>query len=355
MSAAPSLVTPALAADTEVTDAPGRAAWDAYVDAHPQATIYHLWAWRDVFERAFGHQGLYLAATRDGRIVGVLPVVSFTSRLFGRFMVSLPFVNYGGVLADDDEAARALLDRATRRASDAGASHLELRHRGRIFSDLPAKQHKVGMLMPLNQTEDAAWTGLDRKVRNQIRKAERSELTSESGGAELLPDFYAVFAHNMRDLGTPVYGSAFFDEIFRQCGDRARVFVVRHQGRAVSAGISLEFRDTIEVPWAGSLAEHRPRCPNHLLYWSVIRHAVASGLRTLDFGRSTPDEGTYHFKRQWGAVAQPLNWEYRLVGRSTLPDQSPHNPRFGPAIAMWKRLPLGVTRLIGPRIVRSIP
>jgi len=343
------------AADAEVIETPSRGAWDAYVHAHPEATTYHLWAWLDVFERAFGHESLYFAATREGRIVGVLPVVYFTSRLFGRFMVSLPFVNYGGVLADDDEAARALLDRATRRASSVGASHLELRHRGRLFGDLPAKQHKMAMLMPLDGTEAAVWTGLDRKVRNQIRKAERSDLTSESGGAELLSDFYAVFAHNMRDLGTPVYGPAFFAEIFRQCADQARVFVVRHQARPVAAGISLTFRDTIEVPWAASLADYRPRCPNNLLYWSVIRHAVVSGCKTLDFGRSTPDEGTYQFKRQWGAIAQPLHWEYQLVGRSTLPDQSPRNPRFGPAIAMWKRLPVGVTRLIGPHIVRSIP
>jgi FemAB-related protein (PEP-CTERM system-associated) len=339
----------------EIHAAVDAAAWDTYVNRHPEATIYQLWMWRDVFERAFGHRCIYLTATRAGRTVGVLPLVLFTSRLFGRFMVSLPFVNYGGLLADDADIAAALTGEAARYAGEARASHVELRHRRRMLDGLPVKQHKVAMVMPLAPTADAVWAGLDRKVRNQIRKAEKSGLTATSGGAELLADFYAVFAHNMRDLGTPVYTPAFFAEVFRRCADRARVYLVRDQRRVVAAGISLQFRNGIEVPWAASLASYRPTCPNHLLYWSVIRAAVASGSTALDFGRSTPDEGTFHFKRQWGAVAQPLYWEYLLLTRSTLPDHSPRNPRFMPAIAIWKRLPVSVTRWLGPHIVRSIP
>ena len=346
---------PAAAGAVVVDEAAHGGAWDAYVRAHPDATLYHQWAWRETFERAFGHRSLYLMARRDGQVAGVLPLVLLASRLFGRFMVSLPFVNYGGVLADDPEVEAALLEAASAHAAALGASHIELRHRTRRFDALPAKQHKVAMLMRLEASEAAAWAALDRKVRNQVRKAERSELTAGHGGAELLPDFYDVFARNMRDLGTPVYGRAFFEEVLAGFADAARVFVVRHGTRPVAAAVSLTHGDTIEVPWAGSLTEYRPRCPNNLLYWSVITCAVRDGLRVLDFGRSTPGEGTYHFKRQWGAVAEPLWWEYRLLDRTTLPDQSPRNPRYRTAIAVWKRLPLGVTRRLGPHIVRSIP
>ena len=52
------------------------------------------------------------------------------------------------------------------------------------------------------------WEVIDRKVRNQIRKAEKSALTVERGGAELVGEFYTVFTRNMRDLGTPVYSRA---------------------------------------------------------------------------------------------------------------------------------------------------
>ena len=329
--------------------------WDAFVTTHPDATGYHLWAWRRVFEQAFGHETCYLAARRDGEVVGVLPLVSFRSWLFGRFMVSLPFVNYGGVLTLDPRATTALIDAARRAASERGCRHLELRHRSRQLPDLPVKQHKVAMTLALETDATRAWEKLDRKVRNQVRKAQKSELASAVGGAELLDEFYQIFAVNMRDLGTPVYSRAFFEQVLREFPDAARVHVVRKGATPVAAGITFAHRRTIEVPWASSLKTYRALCPNNLLYWSIIEHAVAGGFETLDFGRSTPNEGTYDFKRQWGAVPSPLFWEYALVSAESMPDQSPANPKFKSAIELWKRLPVPVATAIGPHIVRSIP
>lgn len=330
-------------------------AWDEYVARMPAASAYHFWRWRAVFEQAFGHETRYLAATRGTAIAGVLPLVLFRSVVFGRFIVSLPFVNYGGIVADDREAADALVAETDRIARAGGYEHVELRHRERARQDLVAKQHKVAMIMPLAPTSAAAWDGLDRKVRNQIRKAQKSGLTAAAGDAGRLDDFYGIFARNMRDLGTPVYGRVFFERVLQACGDRAAVFVVERDGAPAAAAIALWHRSTIEVPWASSLGEFRSLCPNHMLYWSIIEWAIDRGFSHLDFGRSTPNEGTYHFKRQWGAVAAPMHWEYQLLRRSALPDQSPKNPKFRAAIEAWKRCPLWLTNALGPHIVRSIP
>lgn len=329
--------------------------WDAYVDAHPEATAYHPWRWRRVFETGFGHRAVYLAARSNRRVVGVLPLVCFNSWLFGRFVVSLPFVNYGGVLADDLAGAQTLLEQATAVAAKLEASHLELRHRSRQFAALPAKYHKVAMQLTLAPDARTMWDRFDGKVRNQIRKAEKSGLTASSGGRELLDEFYPVFASNMRDLGTPVYGRRFFAAILDELPDSTRIVLVRAGARCVAGAVTVAFRQTLEVPWAASLWAYRTSCPNNLLYWTIIQEATAAGLRSLDFGRSTPDGGTFRFKRQWGAQPAPLCWEYGLLARTGVPDQSPANPKFRTAIALWKRLPLRVTTLLGPRIVRSIP
>jgi FemAB-related protein (PEP-CTERM system-associated) len=331
------------------------AAWTCYVEAHAQATAYHLWGWRTVFERAFGHEAWYLVAHEDGRFVGVLPLVAFRNRWFGRFLVSLPFVNYGGLLVDRPEAAEALVDAAVALARQARMSHVELRHRTRRLPDLPVKQHKVAMVLTFEQAADRMWEALDRKVRNQIRKAEKSGLTASVGGAERLEDFYRVFARNMRDLGTPVYPRRFFAETLAQFPERSAIVSVALNGQTIAAGLTLMFRDTVEVPSASSLRDHRPLCPNHLMYWTVIERAIGAGLRKLDFGRSTPDEGTYHFKQQWGAEASPLAWEYCLIGRAGLPDRSPANSRFHTAIEAWRRLPLAFANVLGPQVVRFLP
>jgi FemAB-related protein (PEP-CTERM system-associated) len=329
--------------------------WDRFVESHSNASVYHLWDWRRVFEEAFRHRTEYLAAIRNGDIAGVLPLVIFDSWAFGRFAVSLPFVNYGGVLARDEQAARALLDHATQLARRRGWSHVELRHRAPVFSELPAKRHKVAMELTLPATKETAWGALDRKVRNQIRKAQKSGLVADIGGSELLDTFYDIFARNMRDLGTPVYPAGFFSGPLRQFPDRIRIVVVRKGNQPVAAAFTSRFRNTIEVPSASSLREFRPLCPNHLLYWTIIEHAIEQGLRVLDFGRSTPGEGTFAFKQQWGAQGDPLCWEYRLFSGASLPDRSPANQKFAPAIALWKRLPVGLATFIGPQIVRSLP
>jgi FemAB-related protein (PEP-CTERM system-associated) len=223
-----------------------------------------------------------------------------------------------------------------------------------MFPDLPCRQHKVTLLLRLPEA-GACWSSLDKKVRNQIRKAEKSGLTAHSGGAELLEEFYTVFARNMRDLGTPVYGRAVFEQILRTFPDSARLHVVRLGRTPVAGGLTVRGRARLEIPWASSVRDYNSLCPNHLLYWHAIQHAIATGCDVFDFGRSTPGEGTFKFKEQWGAQPVPLHWEYLLNGTDQIPDTNPDNPKYARLVETWKRLPVWLATTVGPHIVRCIP
>jgi FemAB-related protein (PEP-CTERM system-associated) len=331
------------------------AAWNAYVSRHPLATADHLWGWRPIFEEVFGQRCEYLTAERQGSIVGVLPLVLFSSRLFGRFAVSVPYLNYGGLLADDDGAARALVGRATEAARSFGASHVELRHGARRLADLPYRQHKIGLMLDLPPTADLLWQKIDRKIRNQVRKAQKENLTVTTGGPELIDAFYAIFARNMRDLGTPVYSKQLFAAALRQFGPAADVTVVKQGEKPLAGAIAIAFRGTRLVPWASSLREFRHLCPNMLLYWELLRTSVERGAGVFDFGRSSPGGGTHQFKLQWGAREEPLHWEYVMLRGGEPPNQGPSNPKFAAAIAAWKRMPMWAANVCGPRLARHLP
>jgi FemAB-related protein (PEP-CTERM system-associated) len=352
MTSAPSLRT---ASHIAVRDDVPADACDAYVTRHPGASAYHRPLWLDVVRRAFGHETRMLVADSDRGIAGVLPLVFFRSPVFGRFAVSMPFFNYGGVLADSPEAEAALVERAIADTREAGGGHLELRHTRQRFPALTPRRHKVAMHLALAASPDAQWQALDRKLRNQVRKAEKSGLETVVGGRELLDDFYAVFCRNMRDLGTPVYSKAFFNEVLRGVATDGHVFVVRQDRQPIAASITHVYRGTMEVPWASAIRDFNPLCANVLLYWEMLKHATSAGLQTFDFGRSSPDAGTFHFKRQWGAVSQPLVWEYWNASPGEARDLSPSNSQFGLAIRVWQRLPVSVASLIGPHVVRNIP
>lgn len=330
------------------------AEWDAFVAAHPDGTVEHLWAWHDVFARVFRPRPAYLIARRDRAVTGVLPVVLVRSAIIGRAAISLPFFHYAGIVAGAAPSARALLDAATQRAAEFGARYLELRHRRRQFDNLPVRSNKVGVALDLPLRAEVLWTGLDRKVRNQVRKAQKDELSVSAGDGALLPEFYQVFARNMRDLGTPVFPRALFTETLRQFPERARVFLVRRGSRCIAGGIALRLGDTVLVPWASALKEFRPLCGNMLLYWSMLEWSVEIGARTFDFGRSSPGGGTHAFKLQWGAQQQPLYTEYGLVADEHVPSTGADSPQFRRATAAWRHRPVGLANLLGPAVIRHV-
>lgn len=344
------------ASDLEVREDANHMQWDAYVEGRPDASAYHHRGWPDLIGRAFGHEVRPLACLTGGRITGVLPLVVMRSRLFGTFVVSLPFLNAGGVLADDERSAGVLLNTAVGIARDRRADYLELRHTTRHFTLLTERRHRVAMTLPLLDSTDRQWLALDRKIRNLVRKAEKSSLTARDGGIELVPDFYRVFSRNMRDLGTPVFGRTLFEEVLRTFPENSRVVCVYCGDQPVAASIVHWRRTWMEVPWASTLREFNAMAANMLLYWRMLQLAIDRGCSRFEFGRCAPGEGTFQFKKQWGAEPSPLVWEYWMSGgRPAKFDLHSDDSSYGRAAAVWRRLPMSVSNLLGPRIVRGIP
>jgi FemAB-related protein (PEP-CTERM system-associated) len=333
--------------------------WDHYVNLTAGSNLYHLYGWRTIIEETFGHRTHYLSARESSStLVGVLPLIQLRSRMFGNMLVSLPFFNYGGICAEADEARHALLDSAITLARQERVDFIEIRHDddGQPWQrDLAKKAAKVSMRLCLPASADELWKSLGSKLRNQVQRPRKEGMTAVVGGEDLLDGFYEVFSANMRDLGTPVYPKRFFRNILRQFPSRTWIVSVYSGHTVVASGLIVAFRDRIEIPWASSLRRFNRFSPNMLLYWTCLEFACTQGYRLFDFGRSTPNESTYRFKEQWGAKPHPLYWYYWLPDGRPIPQVNPRNPKYRSAIAVWQHLPVSLTRLIGPAIVKYIP
>jgi serine/alanine adding enzyme len=312
--------------------------------------------WLTALCRGLHHKPYLLVARQDDRCVGMLPLALIKSRLFGRFLVSLPYVNSAGVVAEEEDVARALVDRAVELADELDVRYLELRHERPI--DHPALgttlSAKVHMRLPLPGSADELWKSFKPKVRNQVRKAEKLGLNVHWNGPELLSEFYAVFARNMRDLGTPVFGRRLFASILAEFSEEAELGVVRLGRRPVAAGLLVHGNGVTSVPSASSLREYNATNANMLIYWHMLQRAIERGQKVFDFGRSSLDSSTYRFKKQWGAQPEPAVWQY-YVRKGTVGEMRIESGKYDRLIRLWRRLPVGVTRLIGPAIVRGIP
>jgi FemAB-related protein (PEP-CTERM system-associated) len=329
---------------------------EAYVRRVPLVPLSRFPAWLSVLAEGLRHTAYCIEAVEDDRTCGMLPLADVRSLLFGRFLVSLPYLNSAGVLADNPAVACRLIDRAVALADELKVRYLELRHEQPVEHPALGERMtgKVHMRLALPARADQLWEGLPGKVRNQVRKGQKCGLTVAWGGVELLADFYAVFSRNMRDLGTPVYGRGLFASILHNFPERAEFCVVRADGRPAAAALLLHGDGVTEVPSASSLREYNPTCANMLMYWHLLERAVRRGQTVFDFGRSSVESNTFRFKEQWGAQASPATWQYYLR-QGSIAAVRPDNPRYGRIIRLWQRLPVALTRLLGPAIVRGIP
>jgi len=209
---------------------------------------------------------------------------------------------------------------------------------------------KVLMRRPLSMTSDNLWKELSPKVRNQVRKAKKHGLTTERGGSELVGEFYRVYSHNMRDLGSPAHSFKFFEKLMSALGDRACIYCTRLDRNVVGAG-------SMDIPWASSLRAYNRLCVNHALYWHILSDACASGYQWFHFGRSSAGSGQHKFKKQWGAVEAPLVWLHYVQDSVRPKNDNPAavRERFGLAQRVWTKLPLGLSQRLGPYVIRHTP
>ncbi len=337
---------------TVLVNALSREEWDGFVNECRDSTLAHLYGWKDVIKKSYGHDGYYLSVTDGRKTVGVLPLISVRSRLFANELVSMPYLDYGGVLVrdgvDDREGiARSLLQKALQLSWELGVNNINIRQLAPLDTDWEERLEKVTMLFEMVEDEDRLLRSLPSERRNRIRKAMRNGLSTEVTGRDGLDEFYEIFVQNMRDLGSPVHSKEFIACILDEFPDSTRVFIVRQDAKAIGSAIAFFHKDTVSVPWVSSLRSHFSLYPNIALYWEIMKYARARGISCFDFGRSTVGSGTFEFKRRWGASSRQIYWYDSSAGGRSAATAAQRHSRM---IEIWKRIPVPVTRVLGPML-----
>jgi serine/alanine adding enzyme len=325
-------------------------AWSTLIGQTGNANVAQSPRWYTAIQRAYGHTPIYLQAENNEGQMAILPSFLVRSRLFGTVVTSMPFLDAGGPCSSSPVLSRTLLACLSEEAAHHGARLIELRCTVPVDLPVAATSDKMNLFLQLPKDPGRLWSQLDAKVRNQVRKAERSGLSVEFGQSESLDDFYETFACNMRDLGSPVHSRRFFQAILDAFGDQARIALVRKCKQPIGGLIALAFKDSLIVPWASSLRQYLSLCPNMLLYWETLRSACIEGFQRFDFGRSSRNSGTYRFKRQWGALEEPLFWYAIPIGAYPRRRLSSADPKGALLARLWRYLPLHVTRSLGPHV-----
>ena len=295
-----------IAADVAVTaldlsdPAQARAA-EEFVAGRPDATPFHRPAWLRAIERATGNRAYMLAAVASsGQIRGLLPLTYMKSRLFGSALVSAGFAVDGGILADDSRAIQALGNAAQGLAREWGAGSIEMRGGPAPSAEWTLHEGShLGFVRPIAADDEAELLAIPRKHRAELRKAlANPALRVEAGRTQaLIRDHYRVYSESVRNLGTPVFPARLFREVLDQFGKQADILAIYDGDRPVSAVLTLYHADRVMPFWGGGISDARRLRSNELMYYRLMGHGRAVGMRLFDFGRSKTGSGQAAWKK----------------------------------------------------------
>jgi FemAB-related protein (PEP-CTERM system-associated) len=328
--------------------------WDAFVRGQEDATFFHLIGWKNVIEKTYKHKSYYLIAKEEGEIKGILPLFLMKSVVFGKKLISVPFCDYGGVCANDEQTKNLFIEEAKKITKEKCADYLELRQLHGNCCGVITKDLYFTLILDLKPDSDFLWMNFSKKVRNAIRKAVKSNLVVTMG-KEYINEFYDIFSKNMRDLGTPVHNFNFFKNILREFPNQANILITSYEEKIVGAMFLLQFKDAIYAPWVSSDRQYFHFNPNNMLYWEAIKYGCEKRFKYFDFGRSKWNSGTFRFKKPWGAIPKQLYYSYYLNTIDDVPNLDPSNPKYSKLTQIWKKLHIQVANIAGPKLRRNIP
>jgi len=333
----------------------GHSQWDSFVLRHPDGTFFHETSWMRVMTKTYGYRPHYFFAERNGQVTGIAPAFQVSSWVSGSGLISLPFAVYGGVCAADTETENALVGHLEQFAAEEQMEYFELRNRnGGVRQGYHANTRYASFTIPLVADTEKLLASFPKDIRYMVRKGEKAGLRVRRG-IDQLDIFYKLMTINLRRLGTPAFPRALFANLIEEYGDQVGLTLVYSGNKAVAGAMSFHFRDWMQPYYFGSLDEAKGLAANNFLWWKLIEHAAERGCKTFDFGRSKKNSGNFDFKKKWNPTIETLNYQVRLIRRKEVPNFSPTNPRFEMATNIWKKLPLGLTRTLGPRVVRWFP
>ncbi|OBP14606.1 peptidoglycan bridge formation protein FemAB [Rheinheimera sp. SA_1] len=337
---------------TLALDDPQQQAWDQFVRAQADGSFFHLAGWQRVLNKALNHPTYYLYATENQQIVGVLPLAWVNSRLFGNALVSTPFCVYGGALGEP-AVRRALEQKAIEIGTELGVDHVELRYKDAQDNDWITRSQHATFGCELAADDAAILAAIKKNQRALIRRAQQSDLTThiETDNA----DFYQIYSESLRNLGTPVFSKKLIDALQQAFPADTEILTIRQQGTAVSSVFNFYYQGQVLPYYGGGKPIARELKSNDFMYYQLMCHAKANKeCHFFDFGRSKLDSGAYSYKKHWGMQNQLLHYQFKLIKAEQLSNLSPNNPKYQLFIKMWQKLPLAISRWLGPKLAHFL-
>ena len=324
--------------------------WDALVHQHPASTFFHLANWHSVCQIAYPNfQPAYLVAEQAQEVVGILPAFLISRPFAGKAMISNPFSVSAGPLARSAHIANSLLHALEQQASAEACDFIEVRD---LDPDISLSEKWLGhrkfatFCKPTGETPEEILQQIPNRQRAVLRKADAHQLTLDIH--KDLSRFLQVYGISLRNLGTPIYPTRYFEALLDYFPDNCCLASVQQDGRDLSAVLCFQFKDTLMPYYGGGIPAARQYHSFPWMYWQLMQYGLKNNLPIFDFGRSPVGSGAYLFKKNLGFTPREMQYSYLPLKGQSVPELDQENSLVQQLTSIWSKLPVPLTRMLGP-------
>ena len=342
--------------------------WNEFVTRNPHSHVYHLWEWGDVLCRTYKYGRHYLAVKEDEDIFGVFPCVFVKSLIFGKRLISLPFVEYAGPLLKNDmdpsttkSVLTRLLDYSDRLSKKLKADYTEIRQPTQLLSPMlpsigfKSLQRHITFRVDLTKEESKLWRDLNKKCRNSLRKAMKMGIKIEEIDLDGLEQYYDLYLGAQKRRGSPPHSFDFFRRVYNTFKPAGLLWMTlaMYNDKPIAGVMVFCFKD--KLYWFGNVTNRKYASlnPTNLLLWHIIQRGIENNFRVFDLGQTREeDRGVYHFKSGWGG--SETNLEDFVLSSKNVELPNPSQRKYVFLSRVWSMMPKALARRIGPKLIRGI-
>ena len=291
--------------------------WKAFVDSHPDASVFHQVEWLQALKSCYGYVPTALTLTPpQSPLENGLVYCQVRSRLTGNRLVSLPFSDHCEPLVNTPEELNAFAAHLTESIEKDGWKYFEFRP----LLHTPANKEALGISqsyylhrVDLRPSEKVVFKRFHKDcIQRKIRRAERTLQFQEGTSEQLLRHFYKLMTMTRRRQGLPPQPLNWFRSLIASMGKNAQISVAFKGTTPVAGILTLTTKKTLVYKYGCSAPRFKNLGGTTLLFWNAIQRSKAAGIEELDLGRSDiTNAGLITFKEHWGAERSLVNyWRY---------------------------------------------
>jgi serine/alanine adding enzyme len=337
--------------------------YSEYVAQSQDATIYHTLEWRDISCKVFNHKAQFLIAEENDNIKGVFPLF-LVKGLMSRRLVSVPLRDKGGPLYDSPEVLGQLLEAAKKLMVEQKCKYIQIKtwHGLDFQNNKPAwiqqNSYFLNSALALGENPEVIHAKFHGSVRKAIRKSMREGVTCYWGKSlDDMEKFYFLFLLTRKKLGVPPYGFNLFYEIWEKMIQKgsAGLLLAQYQETVISGLIVFFFHDTVSTGYAASHEKYLHLRANNLIHWEAIKDSCIWGYKCFDIGADSPDNPSLlEFKARLGAFTEKTPHYYISDNTTESFGMDFDSRKYRLARKLFAKLPLGISKRIGPIIIRQL-